>query len=62
MNPLNTEYKVIFLYFKKGFTVQEIAMVLNLKSKQIDTIVDQELNSISQIQKQLFISHEYNET
>jgi hypothetical protein len=53
---MNTiEYKVIFLYFKKSFTTQEIALVLNMSLSKIDNIIDQEWRSIQTIQKVLLI-------
>jgi DNA-directed RNA polymerase specialized sigma subunit len=53
---MNTiEYKVIFLYFKKSFTTQEIALVLNISLSKIDNIIDQEWRSIQTIQKVLLI-------
>ena len=53
---MNTiEYKVIFLYFKKSFTTQEIALVLNISLSKIDNIIDQEWKSIQNVQKILHL-------
>lgn len=50
-NPNNTVYKVIFLYSKKGFTIQEIQMVLDISTKEIDHIIDQEFKSIQNVNR-----------
>ena len=48
-NPNNTVYKVIFLYSKKGFTIQEIQTVLDISTKEINHIIDEEFKSIQNV-------------
>lgn len=50
-NPNNTVYKVIFLYSKKGFTIQEIQTVLDISTKEINHIIDEEFKSIQTVNK-----------
>ena len=52
---MTTPYKVIFLYFRKGFTTQEIAMLLDIDTKKVDEIIDQEWTTVHNLQKDKFL-------
>ena len=54
---MTTEYKIIYLYFKRGFSPAVIAMLLDLTEVEITTIIDQEWKTISNIQKIQFIEN-----
>ncbi len=54
---MSIHYKVVFLYYKKGFSVQEIMMVLNLKQKQVDDIIDVEFKTMMHLEKLKFINY-----
>lgn len=54
---MSIHYKVVFLYYKKGFSVQDIMMVLNLKQKQVDDIIDVEFKTMMHLEKLEFINY-----
>lgn len=54
---MTTPYKVIFLYFRKGFTTQEIAMLLDINTKNVDEIIDQEWTTVHNLHKYKFQTH-----